>query len=127
MPSAWVRKRGKRFRVEYRLGGREASVRYAGTFDRKGDALDRRAWVVGEGSDARPGRPPRRLRIRRNACDSGGTVAGIKDQRQRRNQGDPRRERRSDRAGARQQSAGGDHESGRRRPGRETPRGRSSA
>ena len=48
MPSAWVRKRGKRFRVEYRLGGRESSIRYAGTFDRKGDALGRRAWVVGE-------------------------------------------------------------------------------
>jgi integrase len=48
MPSAWVRKRGKRYRVEYRLGGRESSIRYAGTFERKGDALDRRAWVVGE-------------------------------------------------------------------------------
>jgi integrase len=41
-------KRGVRFRVEYRLGGREESIRYAGTFDRKGDALDRRAWVLGE-------------------------------------------------------------------------------
>jgi integrase len=48
VPSAWVRKRGKRFRVEYRLGGRESSIRYAGTFERRGDALDRRAWVVGE-------------------------------------------------------------------------------
>jgi integrase len=48
VPSAWVRKRGRRFRVEYRLGGRESSIRYAGTFERKGDALDRRAWVIGE-------------------------------------------------------------------------------
>jgi integrase len=52
MASAWVRpratKKGKRYRVEYRLGGRESSIRYAGTFEKKSDAVSRRAWVLGE-------------------------------------------------------------------------------
>lgn len=52
MASAWVRpratKRGRRYRVEYRIGGRESSIYYAGTFARKVDADTRRAWVLGE-------------------------------------------------------------------------------
>jgi integrase len=35
-------------RVEYRLGGRESSIRYAGTFAKKSDAEKRKAWVIGE-------------------------------------------------------------------------------
>ncbi|MEP6813904.1 MAG: site-specific integrase, partial [Actinomycetota bacterium] len=52
MPSAWIRKRagktGDRFRVEYRLGGRESRPHYAGSFQTKRDALARKAWVTGE-------------------------------------------------------------------------------
>ena len=52
MPSAWVKRRrgktGVRFRVEYRVGGRESRVRYAGSFRTKRDALTRKAWVTGE-------------------------------------------------------------------------------
>jgi integrase len=52
MPSAWIEKRttgaGKRYRVRYRLGGRESIPRFAGTFERKADALARRGWVLGE-------------------------------------------------------------------------------
>ncbi len=52
MPSAWIEKRttaaGARYRVRYRLGGRESVPRFAGTFTRKADALVRRGWVLGE-------------------------------------------------------------------------------
>jgi integrase len=53
MPSAWITTRptadgGKRYRVIYRVGGRESSPRYAGSFPTKRDALTRRAWVTGE-------------------------------------------------------------------------------
>lgn len=53
MPSAWVERRktkagGVRYRVEYRLGGRESASRYAGSFPTKRDALARKAWVAGE-------------------------------------------------------------------------------
>lgn len=53
MPSAWIhrratKKKGTRYRVEYRLGGSESAIRYAGTFATKREALDRRAWVLGE-------------------------------------------------------------------------------
>jgi integrase len=53
MPSAWIRKRptrdgGTRYRVEYRLGGRESRPRYAGSFRTQRAALARKAWVVGE-------------------------------------------------------------------------------
>lgn len=43
-----MRRRGKRYRVEYRLAGRGTPIKYAGTFDRKADADGRKAWVVGE-------------------------------------------------------------------------------
>ncbi len=53
MPSAWIRRAELasgtiRFRVEYRLGGRESSVRYGGSFKTKREATARKNWVVGE-------------------------------------------------------------------------------
>src|SRR2546423_2441474 len=53
MPSTWVRRRptkdgGSRYRVEYRIGGRESASRYAGSFATKREALARKAWVAGE-------------------------------------------------------------------------------
>lgn len=53
MSSAWLTKRtaadgSLRFRVMYRLGGRESPSKYAGSFRTKRDALMRRAWVLGE-------------------------------------------------------------------------------
>jgi integrase len=51
--SAWVEKRkttsGKvRYRVEYRLGGRESASRYAGSFATQREALARKAFVAGQ-------------------------------------------------------------------------------
>jgi integrase len=52
MPSVWIRTRdtksGKRYQVEYRLGGRATRVHYAGTFKRKDDARTRERWISGE-------------------------------------------------------------------------------
>jgi integrase len=53
MPSVWIERRqtssGRtRYVVKYRLGGRESSHRYAGSFAVRRDALARRSWVVGE-------------------------------------------------------------------------------
>ena len=53
MPSVWIERRETasgaiRYRVKYRLGGRESAHRYAGSFATKREALARRAWVVGE-------------------------------------------------------------------------------
>jgi integrase len=52
MPSTWIERRpaksGVRFRVEYRVGGRESPSRYAGSFPTKREALIRKAWVAGE-------------------------------------------------------------------------------
>jgi hypothetical protein len=52
MASAWLERRstasGVRFRVRYRLGGRESIPRFAGSFETKREALARRAWVMGE-------------------------------------------------------------------------------
>lgn len=53
MASAWVHRRatkktGVRYRVEFRLGGRESGIRYAGTFATKKEAVQRRGWVLGE-------------------------------------------------------------------------------
>jgi integrase len=50
--SVWVRtrptKRGRRFRVEYRLGGREFPILYGGTFATLREAKARKAWVAAE-------------------------------------------------------------------------------
>jgi integrase len=53
MASAWIERRTTktgaiRYRVKYRLGGRESAHRYAGSFKAKRDALARLAWVAGE-------------------------------------------------------------------------------
>jgi integrase len=53
MASAWIAKRptkdGKpRYRVFFRVGGRESVPRHAGTFKRKEDAQRRKNWVIGE-------------------------------------------------------------------------------
>ena len=53
MASSWIIARatangGKRYRVLYRLGGRESRARYAGSFKTKTEALERRRWVDGE-------------------------------------------------------------------------------
>src|SRR5437868_4954928 len=53
MPSAWIRRRSTRagdprWRVEFRVGGRESRPRYAGTFPRRQDALARKRWIAGE-------------------------------------------------------------------------------
>jgi len=52
MPSSWIVIRptkagGKRWRVEYRLGGPEPATRYAGSFKRQREALARKRWVEG--------------------------------------------------------------------------------
>jgi integrase len=53
MPSVWIRRRettagDPRYRVEYRVGGRESRPRYAGSFLRRQDALARKRWIAGE-------------------------------------------------------------------------------
>jgi integrase len=53
VPSSWVIARqmkdgGKRYRVLYRLGGRQSSARYAGSFKTKAEALARKRYVDGE-------------------------------------------------------------------------------
>jgi integrase len=52
MPSSWIVRRqtasGPRYRVLFRVGGRESAHRYAGSFQTKTDALARKRWVDGE-------------------------------------------------------------------------------
>jgi hypothetical protein len=53
MASVWITTRttksgARRFRVEYRLGGREAPTRCGGSFKTKTEALERRKWITGE-------------------------------------------------------------------------------
>jgi integrase len=52
MASVWIRTRptkdGKRYRVEYRLGGRESRIRYGGSFSTKREATTRAARIAGE-------------------------------------------------------------------------------
>lgn len=58
MPSSWIiarstkgdgRNKGRpRYRVLYRLGGRESRARYAGSFATKSEAVARKRWVDGE-------------------------------------------------------------------------------
>lgn len=52
MASVWIRKRavesGDRFRVEFRLGGRESRARYGGSFTTKREAVARKAWIAVE-------------------------------------------------------------------------------
>ena len=53
MASAWITTRTtpagtKRYRVMFRVGGRESAPRYAGSFATKREALARKTWVLGE-------------------------------------------------------------------------------
>ena len=53
MASSWIVTRttksgAKRYRVEYRLGGRESATRYGGSFKTKREADGRRRWIDGE-------------------------------------------------------------------------------
>ena len=53
MASVWIRTRqtkenGKRYRVEYRLGGRESRSHYGGSFTTMREAKVRRDWIAGE-------------------------------------------------------------------------------
>jgi integrase len=53
LASAWITARAtgdgaKRYRVMYRVGGRESAPRYAGSFSTRREAIARKAWVVGE-------------------------------------------------------------------------------
>lgn len=53
MASAWIVRRetsggNVRYRVAYRLGGRETTARYAGSFETQREARARRSWVLGE-------------------------------------------------------------------------------
>jgi integrase len=53
MASVWITNRTtrsgeKRYRVEYRLGGREAPTRYGGSFRTKREADGRKRWISGE-------------------------------------------------------------------------------
>jgi integrase len=53
MASAWLTTRttangAKRYRVEYRLGGREAATKYGGSFPTKREADERKRWISGE-------------------------------------------------------------------------------
>jgi integrase len=52
MASAWIERResgaGVRYRVRFRLGGRESVPRYAGSFTTMREARIRRDWVAGE-------------------------------------------------------------------------------
>jgi integrase len=53
MPSAWITRRATkdgaaRYRVEFRIGGRETATRYGGSFKTKREADERRRWVAGE-------------------------------------------------------------------------------
>lgn len=53
MASSWITPRttkngDRRYRVEYRVGGRESAARYGGSFTRKEDALGRKRWLDGE-------------------------------------------------------------------------------
>jgi integrase len=53
MASAWILTRltkagDKRYRVEFRCGGRESATRYGGSFKTRRLALERKAWIAGE-------------------------------------------------------------------------------
>lgn len=53
MASTWITTRTtshgeRRHRVMFRVGGRESTPRYAGSFRTQREALERRAWVAGE-------------------------------------------------------------------------------
>jgi integrase len=74
--SVWIARRvlsdgRKRYRVMYRLGGRESVPRYAGAFTTRREALARKVWVAGELAAMRV--PDRR----RAAVDVSPTLAAV--------------------------------------------------
>ena len=61
VPSAWIERRGDRWRVRYRIGGRETEKRYGGSFQPQGRRRDPRRWIDGELAACRiPDLTPRR-------------------------------------------------------------------
>jgi integrase len=52
VPSVWIKKRaaksGRRYRVEFRVGGRESKSRYGGSFKTLREATIRKNWIAGE-------------------------------------------------------------------------------
>ena len=56
MASAWIttptsrttKNGATRYRVEFRVGGRDSRTQYGGSFARKADALARKRWIDGE-------------------------------------------------------------------------------
>jgi integrase len=53
MASTWIiirrtRHGDRRYRVAFRLGGREAPIRYGGSFKTKAEAAERKKWITGE-------------------------------------------------------------------------------
>jgi integrase len=53
MASAWITRRttkggATRFRIEFRVGGRESATRYGGSFKTKREADERKRWISGE-------------------------------------------------------------------------------
>jgi hypothetical protein len=51
--SVWLTTRttkhgAKRYRVEFRVGGRETATRYGGSFKTKREADERKRWIAGE-------------------------------------------------------------------------------
>jgi hypothetical protein len=53
MASAWITRRvtkdgATRYRVEFRVGGRESATRYGGSFKTKREADERKRWISGE-------------------------------------------------------------------------------
>jgi integrase len=77
MASTWIISRttpagARRYRVEYRVGGRESPTRYGGSFRTKAEALARKQWVAGELAalripDLRPIEQPPAATLRRVA------------------------------------------------------------
>jgi hypothetical protein len=58
MASTWIITRmtkdgGKRYRCEFRTGGRESATQYGGSFRRKGDAEARKRWISRELAEGR--------------------------------------------------------------------------
>jgi hypothetical protein len=48
MASSYIVRRGERWLVRYRLGGRESRIRYGGLFSTLREARARRDWITGE-------------------------------------------------------------------------------
>jgi integrase len=79
--SVWIKTRpakdgGKRYRVEYRVGGRGDRPKYGGSFRTRREALARKAWVAGELANMRI--PD--LRLRAGEAEEAPTLAQAAEQ-----------------------------------------------